>query len=238
MADPVQSKPLHIMFTAVPPRYDLINRIITLGMDRGWRNAAARACLVSQPKRILDLACGTGDLIVTIAGMTQDKLELVGLDYSEPMLEIARSKAKQLTESKITFIYGDASNLPFSDGYFDCTGISFAFRNLTYQNPLTPRVLTEVLRVLMPGGRFVIVESSQPKSAIIRYFFRIYLRFFVYPMGRLLSDNKGAYHYLAESAARFYTPDQVRDLLITAGFSKISYRPLFFGAAGIHVAIK
>lgn len=238
MADPVQSKPLHVMFTALPPRYDMINHVITLGMDRGWRNAAARTCLEFRPNRILDLACGTGDLIVTIARTAKHNAELFGLDYSEPMLNIAQVKAKRLKQHDITFMYGDASKLPFPDGYFDCVGISFAFRNLTYQNPLTPTVLTEVYRVLMSGGRFVIVESSQPKSTIIRFFFRMYLRCFVYPVGRLLSGNKGAYRYLVESAARFYTPEQVKDLLVNAGFRKVTYRPLFFGAAGIHVAVK
>ena len=226
------------MFTAVPPHYDRINRVITLGMDRKWRNAAAKICLEDNPKRILDVACGTGDLILTIARMTENCKELIGLDYSEPMLNRAREKLRKVIGNKVTFVHGDASKLPFPDAHFDCVGMSFAFRNLVYNNPLTSKVLSEVLRVLRPGGRFVIVESSQPETPFIRFFFKLYLRCFVYPAGRLLSGNARAYHYLADSASRFYSPEAVKKLLVEAGFSTVSYRPLFFGAAGIHVALK
>jgi demethylmenaquinone methyltransferase/2-methoxy-6-polyprenyl-1,4-benzoquinol methylase len=117
-------------------------------------------------------------------------------------------------------------------------GISFAFRNLTYKNPKTKLYLAEILRVLKPGGKFVIVESSQPRSAIIRALFHLYLRAFVYPVGYLLSGNKGAYRYLAESAARFYGPHELGQLLVGAGFGAVRYRRLFFGAAAVRVAAK
>lgn len=238
MPDCGLSNPLHGMFTAVPPRYDLINYVITWGFDQRWRKTAARICLTSSPKRMLDLGCGTGDLAIAIAQLAEGGLELVGLDYSQPMLEIALKKAKQFTRSKITFVQGDAANLPFPGEYFDCVGISFAFRNLTYRNPLTQCALAEVLRVLKLGGRFVIVESSQPKSKLTRRLFHLYLRCFVSKVGYLLSGNKGAYHYLAESAARFYMPEEVKDLLITAGFREVSCHPLFLGVAAIHIAVK
>ncbi|MDD4858925.1 MAG: ubiquinone/menaquinone biosynthesis methyltransferase [Dehalococcoidales bacterium] len=238
MPDPAQPRPLHGMFTAVPPRYDLINHIITLGMDRRWREAAARACVASSPRRLLDLACGTGDLSIAIARRAKGSVEITGLDYSEPMLEIAREKAASIKGIQPAFVIGDATRLPFPDGYFDVVGISFAFRNLTYHNPITQPALAEVFRVLAPGGRFVIVESSQPKGKIIRWFFRLYLRVFVANAGYLMSGNRSAYKYLAESAARFYTPQEVKKLLMGVGFRDVSYRPLFFGAAGVHVAVK
>ncbi len=231
------SKPLHQMFEAVPPRYDLINRVITLGMDEGWRRQAARAVLADNPKRILDVCCGTGDLALRLAKLSD--AEITGLDYSEPMLEIARQKAATLPEGKkVTFLYGDVGELPFRDGYFDAVGISFAFRNLTYKNPNTKKYMGEILRVVRPGGRFVAVESSQPRKTWIKPFFRAYLRGFVYPSAYLLSGNKGAYKYLTESAANFFTPDQVRDLLLGVGFKSVQYKELFFGAAGIHIAEK
>ncbi|MDD5126649.1 MAG: ubiquinone/menaquinone biosynthesis methyltransferase [Dehalococcoidales bacterium] len=238
MADSAQGRPLHGMFTAVPPSYDLINHVITLGMDRNWRRAAARTCLAFTPQRILDLACGTGDLSIAISRQAKGKLEIIGLDYSEPMLEIARKKAARLVANSPDFVLGDATRLPFPEENFDIVGISFAFRNLTYHNPITQTALEEVLRVLAPGGRFVIVESSQPSSQFIRWFFRLYLRGFVFNIGYLLSGNRSAYEYLAESMVRFYTPAEVRELLIGVGFKSVSYCPLFFGAAGIHVAVK
>ena len=227
------------MFTAVPPRYDLINHIITLGMDTGWRRQAASACLKGKPNRLLDIGCGTGDLSIKIAKKASKEIEITGLDYSESMLEIAKNKAQKAGVSgRINFISSDASKLPFEDNYFDCAAISFAFRNLTYNNPLCKPHLTEVLRVLKPGGRYVIVESSQPENRIIREIDHLYLRWFVNPVGMWLSGNKGAYNYLAESAKRFYMPRQVKGLLLKAGFKAVTFKALFFGAAGLHIAVK
>jgi demethylmenaquinone methyltransferase / 2-methoxy-6-polyprenyl-1,4-benzoquinol methylase len=227
------------MFITVPPRYDLVNRIVTLGLDKRWRRLAAQTCLEDKPRRILDLGCGTGDLSINIARLAGRDIEITGLDYSQPMLEKARQKADKASVGKLThFIHGEATRLPFPDAHFDCVGISFAFRNLTYKNPLGPPHLTEVKRVLKNGGRYVIVESSQPENRLIRALFHLYLRAFVAPVGILLSGNKGAYRYLAESARRFYSPLEVREMLLAAGFRDVNYRPLIFGAAGIHVALK
>jgi demethylmenaquinone methyltransferase/2-methoxy-6-polyprenyl-1,4-benzoquinol methylase len=233
------SKPLHYMFTTVPPRYDLVNRVTTWGLDARWRRLAARECLSSHPFAVLDIGCGTGDLILTIAQQAEKDVELSAIDYSQPMLDIAVKKAKRLgLEKKVTFIHGDVTSLPFPDGSFDCVGISFAFRNLTYKNPHGMRHFPEVLRVLKPGGKYVIVETSQPQSKIIRSLFHLYLRWFAYPAGYLISGNKGAYRYLAESAAHFYTADEIKGMLITTGFRQVTYHPLLWGAAGIHVAVK
>jgi demethylmenaquinone methyltransferase/2-methoxy-6-polyprenyl-1,4-benzoquinol methylase len=233
----VQSKPLYDMFTAVPKRYDLINHVITWGLDKRWRYKAAEECLASKPQRVLDLCCGTGDLAITLARITVDNLEIVGIDYSQPMLDIATRKAKAFGR-KLSFVHGNADNLPFPDNSFDCVGISFAFRNLTYKNPLAQRHTAEVLRVLGPGGKFVIVETSQPEAKLIRKLFQLYLRWFVLKVSSWLSGNRGAYSYLAESAARFYAADELKKVLIEAGFRQVSFRHLFFGAVGIHAAIK
>ncbi len=234
-----RSRPLHDMFTAVPPHYDLINHVITWGLDKRWRRQAARECLASQPGKALDLCCGTGDLAMDLARLADDSVEVSGVDFSQPMLDKARQKAKTVARGKkLSIVYGDVAHLPFPDGYFDCIGISFAFRNLTYKNPLTREYMVEVLRVLSAGGRCVIVESSQPRSRLIRKLFHLYLRWFVSRVGSLLSGNREAYHYLAESAARFYTSEELKRLLLTAGFCQVSFRPLFLGAVGIHVAVK
>ncbi len=227
------------MFSEVPPRYDFINSIITWNMDKRWRRLAAKECLKSRPGKILDLCCGTGDLAITIARLADYRLELRGLDFSQPMLEIAEHKANLSGgTAKIQFFQGDASKLPFPNTYFDCIGISFAFRNLTYKNPLVQSHLSEIVRVLKPGGRFVIVESSQPSSRLVRGIFHFYLRQVVSRAGNWISGNKGAYHYLAESASRYYSPPELKELLIHSGFKEVAYRPLFFGAAGIHIATK
>jgi len=231
------ARPLYDMFNTVPRHYDILNKLMTLGLDKRWRDSAAQACLISSPERILDICCGTGDLAHTLSLIKNHKTRIFALDYSRLMLDIAHSKT-DILENKPAFMIGDASRLPFPDGSFDCVGISFAFRNLTYKNPKISNHLAEIFRIIKPGGRFVIVESSQPESSLIRKLFHIYLRFYVAKIGTLISGNKGAYNYLAESATRFYTPQEIKNLLIKSGFSKVDYEPLFFGAAGIHVAIK
>lgn len=234
-----RTKPLYDIFTDVPRRYDLVNHVITLGFDWRWRRQAARQCLDSSPERVLDLCCGTGDLAVNIARMAGDGLTVTGVDYSRPMLDIAAAKAKQLSgDRKISFVDGEAADLPFPGDSFDCVGISFAFRNLTYKNPLAKSHLAEVFRVLSDGGLFVIVETSQPKSWLLRKLFHLYLRYFVSPVGHLLSGNKQAYRYLAESAARFYNPEEIRELLLAAGFRQVLCHPLLMGTVAIYVAVK
>lgn len=231
-------KPLYGMFTAIPPRYDLINHLITLNMDKGWRNKAAQACLEGHPQRFLDLCCGTGDLGITAAIRSDYAIKVNGLDYSQPMLDIASAKAARLKGKTFSYTQGDASNLPFPDRSFDCVGISFAFRNLTYKNALAEKHLSEIFRVLEPGGRCVIVESSQPKNGFIRACYHFYMRQYVYRIGAWLSGNKAAYRYLAESACQFYSPADLKKLLIGHGFREVTYKALFFGASGVYVATK
>ena len=227
------------MFTAVPRRYDLVNHVITWYLDVRWRRKAASVCLANNPKKVLDLCCGTGDLAINLARLADRDAEVNGIDYSQPMLEIATEKAKAAgLGDKVALVHGDVADLPFPDGYFDSIGISFAFRNLTYKNPLTDQYLAEIFRVLAPEGRFVIVESSQPKSRLIRKLFHLYLRWFVSRVGYWLSGNRGAYQYLAESARRFYGPDEVKGLLLSVGFKEVLYQSLMLGAAGIYLAVK
>ena len=230
---------LHDVFIAVPPHYDLINKLMTWGLDRRWRRRLARECLASQPARVLDLCCGTGDLAITLARLAKSNTEVTGIDYSRPMLEKATQKAKKAGgKGKLSFVSGDIACIPFSEAHFDCIGTSFAFRNLSYKNPLAGRYISEVLRVLKPGGRFVIVETSQPKSNFIKKLYHLYLRYFVFWLGWLISGNREAYQYLADSATNYYAPEELGRMLVKAGFQQVSFRRLLFGAVSIHVAVK
>jgi demethylmenaquinone methyltransferase/2-methoxy-6-polyprenyl-1,4-benzoquinol methylase len=208
-------------------------------MDRLWRNRAAEECLALRPHIILDLCCGTGDLISAVGLRADETTMLSGIDYSTPMLYAASEKIGIfLSGKKIVFLQGSADRLPFAEGSLDCVGISFAFRNLTFRNPLAENNLSEVLRVLKAGGRFVIVELSQPVSRILKMLYHVYLRAFVYPLGWFLSRNRSAYYYLVYSAEHFYTAEEVEELLLHTGFSRVDIRRLFFGVACIHVATK
>lgn len=223
------------MFVAVPKRYDLVNRAITLGLDLRWRREASRACLKDSPRRVLDLCCGTGDLAAELSRYAPRETAVIGLDFSRPMLRLAQRKVEALARP-VTFVQGDASAMPFPDGCFDGIGISFAFRNLTFRNPLSSRYLAEIRRVLAPGGRLVIVESSRPRSRFVQAAWKTYLNLFVAGVGSMLSGNRSAYHYLAQSAARFYTPEEIHDLLRGSGFQKVTTRRRLFGAVAIHIA--
>lgn len=234
-----KTRPLQKMFDRVPRRYDLINRIITWGLDRPWRKKAVRRCLEHHPQIILDLGCGTGDLAIELAETGDRRPLVIGFDFSRPMLETAVKKASRMQNKiNLTWIQGDVRELPFADSSLACAGISFAFRNLTYRNPYREVFLREICRVLKSGGRFVIVESSRPQCKLIHVLFRWYVRVFVSAAGRLVSKDRGAYRYLAESVIHFYTPDEVAGLLRQAGFSRVEHQPLLFGAAALHTAVK
>ncbi len=234
-----ENKPLYGMFNAIPESYDLVNHVITWGFDTRWRQLAAKVCLAAGPSNVLDLCCGTGDLAIAMLRMAKHYVQITALDFSPEMLQVASRKAGLLPgKDRITFTRAEAVSLPFANGYFDCIGISFAFRNLIYKNPLARLHIAEIIRVLSKGGKLVIVETSQPKSEFVRRLFHLYLRWFVARVGYLLSGNQGAYQYLAESTARFYTPDDLKEMLTAAGFRKVSFKPLFNGVAGLIIALK
>jgi len=227
------------MFGGIIRHYDLINHIFTWGMDIRWRKKLVDECLKLKPEKFLDLGCGTGDLAINITRRAHGHLQVNACDFNREMLATTQEKAKKAgLAEKISFIHADAANLPFADNYFDCVGISFAFRNMLYKNPAADRHLAEILRVLRPGGSCVVVESSQPRQKIIRALHHFYVRTYVYAMGLLISGDRAAYKYLAESVVNFYAPDELEKFLLAAGFREVRYRPLFFGAAGIYRLLK
>jgi demethylmenaquinone methyltransferase/2-methoxy-6-polyprenyl-1,4-benzoquinol methylase len=231
-------RPLHQHFSAIPRHYDLINRLFTWRMDELWRKDAVREISRFHPATIMDLCTGTGDLAIRISNNSGKDAKITGFDYSLPMLEIARRKSIRKGQGRIEFIHGDAANMPFPDHYFDAIGIAFAFRNLTYKNPETHNFLKEILRVLKPGGCFVIVESSQPKNPVLRKLFRIYTQNMVYRLGSIISGNRGAYRYLSASVINFYSPNQICEILLSAGFREVTFKRLLGGIAALHVAIR
>jgi demethylmenaquinone methyltransferase / 2-methoxy-6-polyprenyl-1,4-benzoquinol methylase len=237
-AEKNQTRPLHDMFTKVPPSYDLLNRLLTLHMDERWRKKAAVACLENHPRNVLDLCTGTGDLAIRLRKTAPPETAIAALDFSRPMLESAMKKAARANAADIEFIHADAAAMPFEDHRFDSIGIAFAFRNLTFRNPFCDAFLTEILRVLKPGGRFVIVETSQPESAFIRFFFRFYLRYISAPLGGLISGHYGAYSYLAHSAIHYYDQTKLSELLLEAGFSAVSCHPNLLRVSTVYIARK
>jgi demethylmenaquinone methyltransferase/2-methoxy-6-polyprenyl-1,4-benzoquinol methylase len=233
-----ENRPLQKMFMAVPPSYDFLNRLLTFRLDELWRKRAAVECLKNNPENVLDLCCGTGDLVLRLKEIALPNTKIIALDYSEPMLKVAMEKARKRKLTGIEFHHGDAVNIPFPDGYFDAIGIAFAFRNLSFHNPDRDKFIAEILRVLKHGGRFVIIETSQPESSLIRIMFHWYLRWITVPVGGLLSGHYGAYKYLAHSARHYYNNEELKKLLTGSGFAKVDSKTFLAGIASLYVGTK
>lgn len=231
-------RPLFRMFNEVPGRYDIMNRILTLGQDEQWRKKAVHLCLAENPEAVLDICTGTADLALRVARMAEPSVRVTASDFSQPMLDVAAIKARKLKGKNVNFVLADTADLPFEEGQFNVTTIGFAFRNLTYKNKFAQQYLAEIRRTLKPGGIFIIAESSQPKNAILRFGFRIYLRVWVQGLGGLLSGHRKAYKYLAISARNYFSPEEVAKLLNDNGFIDFKHYPMLGGSAAIYTVRK
>ena len=232
-----KGKPLQKMFERVPRRYDFLNRLLTFRLDEAWRKKAVKLISEEDPREIMDVGTGTGDLAIRIARKLNEA-HVMGYDFTGSMLEVAREKARSSGLDNVQFVEGDAASMPFENDRFDLVGISFAFRNITFKNPNTGLYLKEIYRTLKPGGKFVIVESSQPRLRLVRYLFHQYLNYVVSGIGGKISGAKGAYHYLAFSARNFYTRNELTQLLENHGFVSVKHKPMLLGAAAVSVATK
>ena len=231
-------RPLFRMFNEVPDKYDIMNRIVTLGQDERWRKKATKICLAEKPERVLDICTGTADLAIRLAKMGGPDIEIIASDFSQPMLDVAAIKAQKMNRENVKFVLADTADLPFEENHFNVTTIGFAFRNLTYKNKFAGQYLSEVLRTLKPGGIFIIAESSQPKNTFLRFGFRIYLKVWVQWLGGLMSGHRKAYKYLAVSARNYFSPEEVGQLLNDNGFNDFKHYPLLGGSAAIYTSRK
>ncbi len=219
------------MFSAIAPRYDLLNRLLSLGLDLRWRRRAVELALEKGPQRILDLATGTGDLAFLLKERAP-QAEVVGVDFAPPMLEQAQKKA-QARGLSVAFLEADALALPFPEGSFHAVTVAFGFRNFADYR----RALEEIHRVLAPGGRLVLLEFPPPPGGAFGLVYRVYFGKVVPFLGGLLSGNFRAYRYLPESVERFPPPEALKALMEGVGF-RVRYELLTFGVAAIHLGDK
>jgi demethylmenaquinone methyltransferase/2-methoxy-6-polyprenyl-1,4-benzoquinol methylase len=217
------------MFSEIAPRYDLLNHLLSLNIDRGWRRAAlARLDWRRRPDGVyLDVCAGTLDVGAMLATTTGFAGFVVGADFAEPMLRRGIGKAPSSAMSPVS---ADALQLPLPDESVTGAIVAFGVRNLADLDA----GLREVHRVLEPGGRFVILEFSTPPSALIRTAYNAYSRFALPAIGRLVSGHATAYRYLPDSVAHFPEAGALSDRMRSAGFTNVSYRLLTFGVAAIH----
>lgn len=223
------------MFSRIARRYDLLNHLLSANVDRRWRRLVAERVaehVGGDGSRVLDVACGTGDLSLTISDHAEGA-EVTGLDFCRPMLDVARRKADERRRA-IPFVEGDALALPFDDGTFDAVTIAFGLRNLASVG----RGLGELFRVAKPGGMVCVLEFSRPVVPVLRELFGFYFTRVLPRVGGMVSGSRGAYEYLPDSVSRF--PDQagLAQLMRAAGFERVGYKNLTGGIAALHTGTR
>lgn len=222
------------MFGGIARRYDLLNRILSLWLDQTWRRRAARELAAGPHARVLDLCGGTGDLSIEIARAGRTGL-IVCCDFSHPMLMLAVPKFRRTGfEGRCLALEADGLRLPFADETFDAVSVAFGVRNFDRLED----GLREILRVLRPGGRCVILEFSQPTQPLLARLYRIYLRHVLPRLGDRVSGHDGPYGYLARSIGSFLDPPTLAGRLRETGFAAAGWSLLSGGIVAIHTAIK
>jgi demethylmenaquinone methyltransferase/2-methoxy-6-polyprenyl-1,4-benzoquinol methylase len=217
------------MFDRIAGVYDLMNTAMTAGMHHRWRERSADRAELSAGDSALDVCCGTGDLALELRRRAGPSGRVVGCDFSEPMLELAREKSDRLGMSDVEFELADALDLPYRDRSFDAVTVGFGARNLAD----LPRGIAEMTRVLRPGGRMVILEITQPRRPPLSYFYGLWFDRLVPALGTLAGDS-AAYSYLPESVRSFPPPDGLAALMEAAGLGRIRWLILAGGIIAIH----
>lgn len=221
------------MFDNISENYDGLNRVISFGIDVKWRKKVVAIVGKNNPKQILDIATGTGDLAIMLAQTNPDKI--TGLDISAGMLEVGKQKiAKANLSDTIEMIVGDSENMPFNDNTFDAITVSFGVRNFANLD----KGLTEIRRVLKPGGTFVVLETSNPTKFPFKQGYKFHTNVILPIIGKLFSKDKVAYSYLSESANSFPFGKAFNNILEKNGFINANNKPVTFGVASIYTASK
>ena len=221
------------MFDTISGDYDGLNRVISFGIDIKWRKKVVKLVKANNPKTVLDIATGTGDLAINLAETNAEKI--IGLDISNGMLEIGKQKIKKKNlESKIEMVLGDSENMPFEDNTFDAITVAFGIRNFE----TLEKGLKEILRVLKPDGTFVILETSMPDKTPFKQGYNFYTKNILPLIGRMFSKDRSAYKYLCESASVFPYGEALNNILHKIGFINVKDFRQTFGVATIYTSSK
>ena len=222
------------LFDNIAGDYDRLNHILSLNIDKSWRRKAVKEIAdTAEPLNILDEACGTCDFTIEIAKGAPQGSKVTGIDLSEGMLQIGREKCRKegITAELQT---GDCEAMPYDEGTFDRIGVAFGVRN--FEN--LPKGLTEMLRVLKPGGKLVILELSIPRNPIIRWCYKLYFLKILPAIGGWVSGNRSAYEYLPASVLRFPAPEKFMEMMQEAGFEQVRKKSFTMGICHMYIGIK
>lgn len=222
------------MFDKIAFRYDFLNRVLSAGIDIGWRKKAINQLKSLQPKYILDVATGTGDVAI-LAHRMLNATKITGIDISEGMLQIGSKKIEKLRlHNEIELVKGDSETISFGDNAFDAVTVAFGVRN--FQN--LEKGLAEILRVLKPGGRLVVLEFSKPKQFLFRALYNLYMKTIAPGFGKLIAKNRDAYQYLNDSVQRFPEGQHFLNILNATGYTSTSSERLTFGICTVYCGTK
>ncbi|MCX7550823.1 bifunctional demethylmenaquinone methyltransferase/2-methoxy-6-polyprenyl-1,4-benzoquinol methylase UbiE [Xanthomarina sp. F2636L] len=221
------------MFDAISNEYDGLNRVISFGIDIKWRKKVVSLVAETNPNIVLDIATGTGDLAINLAETKAEKI--IGLDISQGMLNVGKEKIlKKHLQDRIEMVVGDSENLPFEENTFDAITVGFGIRNFE----TLEKGLTEILRVLKPGGIFVILETSVPTKPPFKQGYNLYTNNIMPIIGKLFSKDQSAYRYLSDSASVFPFGEALNNILSEIGFINVVNKPQTFGVATIYTSSK
>ena len=222
------------MFDAIAPRYDFLNHFLSAGMDRRWRDRAVDALSLADDARVLDLCTGTADLAIATVTRTRNAT-VVGVDFAAEMLRLGRTKILSAgLDRRIRVVRGDAARIPLADRSCDAATIAFGIRNVAQPE----QALSEIARVMRPGGRLAILEFGQPRIPGIRTLYSWYFRYLLPLVGRLVSKHQSAYSYLPASVGTFPPPSDFARTITATGFSQVRAVPLSLGIVYLFVAQK
>ncbi|MBO7279444.1 MAG: bifunctional demethylmenaquinone methyltransferase/2-methoxy-6-polyprenyl-1,4-benzoquinol methylase UbiE [Bacteroidales bacterium] len=222
------------LFDNIAPDYDRLNHILSLNIDKGWRKKAVRELAdENRPLKVLDVACGTADFTIEIARTLVNGSQVLGVDISEGMLAIGREKIRQ-TGLDAALSVADCEALPYEAGTFDRISVGFGVRNFEHLE----LGLQEMHRVLVPGGKLVILELSVPKNAFIRWCYKLYFLKVLPAIGGMISGDRGAYEYLPASVLKFPAPERFIGMIKEAGFETVEHTPLTLGICRMYVGKK
>jgi demethylmenaquinone methyltransferase/2-methoxy-6-polyprenyl-1,4-benzoquinol methylase len=218
------------MFGRIARRYDLMNRLMTLGHDRAWRKFVVQQAQLNNNSRVLDIAAGTGDIAFEVR-QQYPAAQVVAADFALPMMQVGQTRSMG---QQVAWTGANALALPLPDETFDGVVSGFLFRNV----PDIPQTLAEQWRILRPGGRMVTLDTSPPTNPFLRPFINIHFKLIIPLLGHLITGDASAYRYLPESTLAFKTPDEFVALMQAAGFQNVGYRRFMFGTIAVHWGTK
>ncbi|OGR14336.1 MAG: bifunctional demethylmenaquinone methyltransferase/2-methoxy-6-polyprenyl-1,4-benzoquinol methylase [Desulfobacterales bacterium RIFOXYA12_FULL_46_15] len=222
------------MFNRIAPKYDFLNRLLSLRRDTVWRTKAVKAANLKKDCQILDVACGTCDVALEAGSQLCGQTRIIGLDFSYGMLRLGKKKLKGQNNKSITLINGDALHLPFRQGTFDAVFIAFGIRNIMNRQG----ALSEFLAVLKKGGRLVVLELTTPDKGFMKTLYLVYFRKLLPLIGSFFSKDQNAYQYLPASVLKFPAPVEFATVMKDAGFKDIRFKQMTFGIVTLFTGVK